>query len=180
MRIILCFIFLVIMNLSLIAQGKLIVLHSIVGDTIDKHEQRDFVLFSDILDQNFTSATIQCENAKYVMHINSASGLSVVDIKEEVVVENSKHVDKLAKYFKSLVEKKDSLDIDLKTASSWPMFQSELLNDAQKRKIAKEARTYFNLNQNAVRLGLSGLDKENYIKVNSKSWLVESLFDILK
>ena len=65
MRLILCFIFLVIMNLSVIGQDKLIVLHSIVGDTIDQNEQRNFVLFSDILDQNFTFATIHCENSKY-------------------------------------------------------------------------------------------------------------------
>jgi hypothetical protein len=168
------------MTLSIIAQDKLIVLHSVVGDTIDKREQQEFLLFSDILDLDFTTATIHCENAKYVMHINSASGLRILDIKEEDVVENSKHVDKLARYFKSLAEKKDSLDIDLKTVYSWPKFQSELLNDAQKRKIAKDARRYFDLNQDAELLGLSGLDKENYIKVNSKSWLVETLFEILK
>lgn len=168
------------MTLSVIAQNKLIVLHSVVGDTIDKREQQEFLLFSDILDQDFTSATIHCENAKYVMHINSDSGLKLVEINDEDIVENSKHVDKLARYFKFLIEKKDSLDIDLKTVSSWPKFQSELLNDAQKRKIAKEARIYFDSNQDAEKLGLSGIDKENYIKVNSKSWLVESLFDILK
>jgi len=180
MKIILCVSFFIIMNLSVFAQGKLIVLHQVIGDTIDKQEQQEFLLFSDILDKNFTSATIHFEDAKYVMHINSASGLKIVGVKEEDVIENSKHVDKLARYFKSLVEMKDSLDIDLKTSSSWPKFQSELLNDAQKKKIAKEARMYFNLNQDADELGLSGLDKENYIKVNSKSWLVGSLFDIFK
>ncbi|MCZ4693187.1 hypothetical protein DWB61_06975 [Ancylomarina euxinus] len=180
MRIILSLAFIVIVNLSVIAQDKLIVLHSVVGDTIDKREQQEFLLFSDILDQNFTSATIHFENGKYVMYITSASDLKIVDIKEEDVEENSKHVDKLVRYFKSLIEKKDSLDIDLDTASGWPEFQPELLNNAQKRKIAKEARRYFNLNQDAVQLGLSGIDKENYIKVNSKSWLVESLFDILQ
>ena len=180
MRSILSLILLGFFGLSTFSQDKLIVLHQVVGDTIDKQEQQAFLLFSDILDQNFTSATIHFENSKYVLHINSSSGLKIVDIKERDVVENSKHVDKLARYFMTLVEKKDSLDIDLETTSNWPKFQSELLNDAQKRKIAKDARTYFRLNQDAEGLGLSGLDKENYIKVNSKSWLVETLFDILK
>ncbi|MGZ2370083.1 hypothetical protein ACXR6G_09885 [Ancylomarina sp. YFZ004] len=180
MRLALFFIFLVITHLSVIAQDKLIVLHEIVGDTIDKHEQRTFVLFSDILDQDFTSATIHCGNEKYVMHINSVSGLKLVEIKEDDIVENSKHVDKLASYFKSLVVKKDSLDLDLKTASSWPKFQSELLNVTQKRKIATEAREFFMVNQTAEELGLLGIDKENYIKVNSKSFLAEILFEILK
>ena len=180
MRIIICFIFLFIMTLSVNAQAKSIVLHAIVGDTIDKREQQEFILFSDILDQDFTTATIHCNNAKYVMYINSASGLKLVDIEEEDVVENSKHVDKLSRYFNYLAEKKDSLDIDLKTTSSWPKFQSDILNDAQRRKIAIEARKYFDLNQDAESKGLTGLDKENYIKVNSKSWLVESLFEIFK
>jgi len=178
MRIILSLFFLVIMNLSVIAQDKLIVLHPVVGDTIDKYEQRNFVLFSDILDQNFISATIHCENAKYLMHINSASGFKLVDIKEEDVVENSNHVDKLVKYFKSLIGKKDSLDFE--TTSSLPMSVPEILNDAQKRNIAKEARRYFDLNQDAVQLGLSGLDKENYVKVNSKTWVAKTLFEIVK
>jgi hypothetical protein len=179
MRIILTLV-LISICLSVFSQDKLIVLHPVIGDTIDKQEQRDFVLFSDIIKQDFTFATIHCENEKYVMHINSTLGLIIVNIKEEDVLENSKHVDKLVRYFKILDEKKDSLNINLRTAESWPKFQLELLNEAQKIKIAKEARKYFNLNQDAVQLGLSGLDKENYIKVNSKSWLAETLFEILK
>jgi len=166
------------MSLSVVAQDKLIVLHAIVGDTIDKQEQRTFVLFSDILNQDFTSATIHCENEKYLMHINTVSGLDLVEIKAEDIAENSNHVDKLVRYFKSLIGKKDSLDFE--TTSSLPMSVPEILNDAQKRNIAKEARRYFDLNQDAVQLGLSGLDKENYIKINSKSWVAKTLFEIVK
>jgi len=168
------------MSLSVVAQDKLIVLHAIVGDTIDKHEQRTFVLFSDILNQDFTSATIHCENEKYLMHINTVSGLDLVEIKAEDIAENSNHVDKITSYFESLVEKKDSLDLDLKMASSWPKVQSRFLTDAQKRKIAIESRKFFMLNQNAEEAGLVGIEKENYMKVNSKSFLAEILFEILK
>jgi len=114
------------------------------------------------------------------MHINSASGLELVEIKAEDIVENSNHVDKITSYFESLVEKKDSLDLDLKTASIWPKFQSEILTDAQKRKIAIEAREFFMLNQDAEASGLVGIEKENYIKVNSKSFFADILFEILK
>lgn len=179
MRVTLSLFFLAI-SLSVFSQDELIVLHPVVGDTIDRQEQRNFVLFSDLLDQDFTTATIHFNNVKYVMHINSVSGLKLVDIKEEDIVENSKHVDKLVKYFEFLVEKKDSLDIDLKTASSWPKFQPEILNDAQRRKLAIEARAYLSLNQDADRRGLLGIDRENYIEVNSKSWLAEILFEVLK
>ena len=179
MRVILSLVLLTI-SLSVFSQEKLIVLHAVVGDTIDKQEQRDIGLFSDIIGQNFISATIHCENKKYVMHINSEQGLLIVSIKEEDIVENSKHIDKLVSYFKSLAEKQDSLDMGFKTNESLPKFQTELLNEEQKRKIAKEARAYFRLNQSAEQLGLSGLEKENYIRVNSKSWLAEILFDILK
>ncbi len=180
MRTIIGFVFLFFTTLSVNAQGKLIVLHSVVGDTIDKREQQEFILFSNILNQDFTSATIHCNDEKYVMHINSASGLKLVDIKEEDLVENAKHVEKLVRYFKTLTEKRDSLDFTLSADKSWPEFQSDILNDVQRKKIAIEARKYFDLNQDAESRGLIGLDKENYIKVNSKSFLAEVLFEILK
>ena len=180
MKLILSLVLVVFFNSSAFSQDKLIVLHHVVGDTIDKHEQRNFILFSDILDQNFTSATIHFDDAKYTMHINSASGLKIVDIKKEDLVENAKHIDKLVAYFKFLVEKKDSLNIDLKNTSNYPIFQSEFLTNIQKQQIAKEAGIYFRLNQDAEERGLVGIEKENYIKVNSKSWLAEILFDIVK
>lgn len=176
----LCVILLITKVLPVFAQGELIVLHQVIGDTIDKHEQQEFLLFSDILDENFTSATIHFEDSKYTLCIKSDSGLKIAAIKKEDIVENSEHVDKLTRYFKSLVEMKDSLDIDLKAPANWPNFHSEVLNDAQRRKIAIEARTYFQLNQDAEELGLLGIDKENYIKVNSKSFFAEILFEILK
>ncbi len=179
MRAILILVFITIC-LSVFSQDKLIVLHPVVGDTIDKQEQQNFVLFSDIVNQDFISATIHCENLKYVMRINSILGLVIVNIKKEDIDENSQHVDKLVRYFKTLDEKKDSLNINLRTAESWPKFQSEFLNEAQKKKIAKEARMYFSLNQTAEQRGLLGVEKDNYVKENSKSWLAETLFEILK
>lgn len=176
----LCVIVFIGSALCAFAQSELIVLHQIIGDTIDKQEQQEFLLFSDILDENFTSATIHFEDSKYTLCIKSDSGLKIAAIKKEDVVENSEHVDKLTRYFKSLVEMKDSLNIDLKSPTSWPKFHSEILNDTQRKNIAIEARSYFQLNQDAEELGLSGIDKENYIKVNSKSFLAEILFEILK
>ncbi len=180
MKIVLSCLFAFILYTSSFSQDKLIVLHSVIGDTIDQQEQSDFILFSDILDHSFVSATIHCENAKYVMHIHSVSGLKLVNIKEEDVLENSKHVDKLVQYFKFLTKKKDSLNINLRTADNWPKFQSELLDVAQKKKIAQEAREFFMVNQDAEECGLIGIDKENYIKVNSKSFLAKFLFEMLK
>ncbi|MRT91526.1 hypothetical protein [Ancylomarina sp. 16SWW S1-10-2] len=173
-------ILIVFFNLSVFSQDKLIVLHHIVGDTIDKQEQQEFLLFSDILDQSFTFATIHFDDEKYTIHINSSSGLKIVDIKKEDLVENANHVDKLVGYFKFLVDKKDSLNLDFKNTASYPKFQSEFLTLVQKQQIAKEAGIFFSLNQEAEERGLVGVEKENYIKVNSKSWLTEMLFDILK
>jgi len=168
------------MALSVLAQDKLIVLHSVVGDTIDKREQQEFFLFSDIVKEGFSSITIYVNADKYFLHINSKSGNDIVEVELEVIEENREHIEKLTQYFKNIVRKKDSLKLDLKLAETWLQFEGTLLTDDQRKRIAKEARTYFKLNQNAEYLGLLGVEKVNYIKVNSKSWLVETLFEILK
>ncbi|MDE5420867.1 hypothetical protein L3073_01455 [Ancylomarina sp. DW003] len=180
MRMILSLVTFVFLNLAAFSQDKLVVLHHIVGDTIDIQEQRDFILFSDILDQEFNSATIHFHNSKYLMHVNSDSGLKTVELTEKDIEENREHVDKLVKYFKSLVERNDSLWIEERTSETWPKYQAKILTDDQRRTIAKDAIKYFDLNQDAEDLGLWGLEKENYIKVNSKSCLIQSVIDILK
>jgi len=180
MRTILCFIFLVITTLSVIAQDKLIALHSVVGDTIDKREQKEFLLFSDIVKEDFSSLSIYVKVDKYFLHINSKSGADIVEVELEVIKENQEHVEKLTQYFKSLLKRKDSLKLDLKLADNWPTFESSFLSDEQRKHIAKEARAYFSLNQAAESRGLVGIEKENYIKVNSECWLTEILFEILK
>jgi len=180
MRVFLCFIFLVFINLSVIAQDKLIVLHAIVGDTIDKREQKEFLLFSDIVKGDFSSLRIYANEDRYFLHINSESGTDIVETDLEVIKENREHIEKLTQYFKSILKRKDSLNIDLKLVGNWPKLESICLTDDQRKRIAKEARTYLSLSQDADRRGLLGIDRENYIKVNSKSCLAEILFEILK
>ena len=114
MRTFLCFILFIIMALSVLAQDKLIVLHSVVGDTIDKREQQEFFLFSDIVKEGFSSITIYVNADKYFLHINSKSGNDIVEVELEVIEENREHIEKLTQYFKNIVRKKDSLKLDLK------------------------------------------------------------------
>lgn len=165
---------------SAFAQDKLVVLHPLVGDTIDRSERDVFLLFPEITNSDFISATIQSRTDKFYLHALSITGLDIVEIDSMTLRQSREHVEKLLKYFAYLDEREnESLEIDT-IVGNWISLERELLTAQQRKKIATDAREYFDSNQDAESLGLWGLEKENYIKVNSHSWLVESIFSIVK
>lgn len=169
-----------ILQIGAFTQEQLIVLHPSVGDTIDRNERNDFLLFPEITIPDFESATIHSKTDKFYLHVSSKSGLDIIEIDSTTIKQSREHIEKLLKYFAYLVKKETSLDEDVKLRENVPKFQGDILTAQQRETIAIEARKYFNVNQDAESLGLWGLEKENYIKVNSHSCLVEFILDIVK
>jgi len=169
-----------VLQISAFAQEQLIVLHPAVGDTIDRNERNDFLLFPEITNPDFKSATIHLKADEFYLHVLSKSGFDIINIDSIAIKQSREHVEKLLKYFAYLCKKENSLIDEGRLVENQLKFGREILTPEQRKTIAIEARKYFDLNQDAESMGLWGVEKENYIKVNSHSCLVETIFDIVK
>jgi len=169
-----------VLQISAFAQEQLIVLHPAVGDTIDRNERNVFLLFPEITNADFMTATIQLKTDKLYLHVLSKSGLDAIEIDSIALKQNRDHVEKLLEYFAYLLKKENDLIEEDRHVDDQFKFEREILTPKQRKNIAIEARKFFDLNQDAEEMRLWGIEKENYMKVNSHSGLVELLFDIVK
>ena len=140
--------FILILNLSVIAQAKLIVLHSVVGDTIDKSEQQEFLLFSRIVGEDFLFATVHHEGKRFFVKLRSKTNDRIVELKKEEVHENMSHVRKLLRYKKRMAKRKDRAARKLKLPDL--RFDHHICEKQKNQAAVNDPMANFYLNQNAL------------------------------
>ncbi len=144
------------------SQKKTIGLHPVVGKTIDKAEKERYYLFDNIDNSIFVSATIYEENdSLWLLSVNKSDTL-ITKVDSQYISENQQRIVKILDYYDYL-QKKDSLKLQNPTAlnNNSDLFS---ITDEQMEQIAKDARRYQSLKQDADKNGLWGVDKDNYIK----------------
>lgn len=63
--------FLFLMSFSCFSQSNIFVLHSVIGDTINKQEKKDYFLFPELNDSIFNYGQIHYKNGKYYLFVFS-------------------------------------------------------------------------------------------------------------
>jgi len=149
----------IVISFQCYAQDRLFVLHSLVGDTINRNEKLNYLLFSEINDSDFKYCTITHSNDGYFVHtttINDSVAIKQVDLTEirEIVVK----LDKVMEYY-SAQAKQDSLKsankltLDFKDKN--PNFKMDnIVGEDAKDRIFKEVRSENRIKGDAERLEL--------------------------
>ncbi len=165
-----CFFLFLVLNIAFhgYAQSTLIVLHSVVGDTISLAEKRDYLLFPEIPDSTFEEGILLQERETYQLVAFHGGDSLMVDISAENLEEYRQHVEKLYAYYTGKqAGKSDSLQSQISLSDSIPDLpeaQGDYLNDEARKKIRKDAFRYQMLNNMADDQGLRGREKEQYME----------------
>lgn len=152
---------------SFCVQAQPVILHPVVGDTIDLTEKRAYLLFPQFADSTFQYAWIEEKTGTFNLHACLKGG-TVTSVMDTVEMDEFKmHIEKLSVYYASQ-GKPDSTtnksgSIVIKNKPSGDDKRSYDLTPEMLDKIKREARRYAALNHEAQMQGLTGRAKDDYI-----------------
>jgi hypothetical protein len=161
---------LLISAVSVSAQQK-VVLHEVVGDTIDLVEKIDYVLFTEIEDSLYDYGVVFKDNELYVLEVTHNSGITSLELCPEVFHNYAGNVEKLSAYYRQKKEKNNVLSESspLITKDSIPLgLDIEWMSKSQKDKMTKESRRYNRLKLDADEMGLMGFERKKYIETGGR------------
>ena len=150
---------------------KPVVLHPIIGDTIDLVEKLDYLLFAEIPDSLFDKGTLIKEGENYQLKVWYNSEISRFALTSNEFEQYAQNVAKLSVYYKQTKESSSGVPVEspLITNDSIPLkLDIEWMSEQQKQKMASESRRYNNLKLEADEQGLMGFDREKYIKTGGE------------
>jgi hypothetical protein len=167
------FLFLVFVLFALpLKSQQPVVLHPVVGDTIDLIEKLDYLLFSDVPDSLFEQGVLIPDNQDYQLLVWHEGEVAKVDVSAEDFEMLSGNVEKLSAYYQQKAGKKgDSAEVysPLITRDSIPMgLNIEWMSEQQINKMTKESRRYNQLKLEADEQGLMGYDRRKYIETGGR------------
>ncbi|RCW35245.1 hypothetical protein [Marinilabilia salmonicolor] len=167
------FLFLVFVLFALpLKSQQPVVLHPVVGDTIDLIEKLDYLLFSDVPDSLFEQGVLIPDNQDYQLLVWHEGEVAKVDVSAEDFEMLSGNVEKLSAYYQQKAGKKgDSAEVHspLITRDSIPMgLNIEWMSEQQINKMTKESRRYNQLKLEADEQGLMGYDRRKYIETGGR------------
>lgn len=148
------------------AQQK-VVLHEVVGDTIDLVEKIDYLLFTEVEDSLFDYGVVFEEDELYVLEVTHNSGVSFRELSPEAFQAYVGNVEKLSAYYQQKQEKGNVLSerSPLISKDSIPLgLDIEWMSKKQKDKMTKESRRYNSLKLDADEMGLMGFERKKYIE----------------
>jgi len=152
---------------SLSIQAQIVILHPVVGDTIDLTEKKAYLLFPQFADTIFHQAWIEKRDGILDLHTNLKGEIIVNVIDSIEIAEFKMHIEKLSAYYASQGQSDSiyglpgSLIIRNKTAIGER--KSYELSPEMMDKIKRDARRYAELNHEAQMQGLTGRAKEDFI-----------------
>jgi hypothetical protein len=167
------FLFLVIVLFALpLKSQQPVVLHPVVGDTIDLIEKLDYLLFSDVPDSLFEQGVLVSKEQGYQLTVWNGEGISEFDVSREEFRMLSENVEKLSAYYQQKAAKNGASaeeNSPLITRDSIPMgLNIEWMSEQQIKKMTKESRRYNQLKLEADEQGLMGYDRRKYIETGGR------------
>lgn len=167
------FLFLVFVLFALpLKSQQPVVLHPVVGDTIDLIEKLDYLLFSDVPDSLFEQGVLVSKEQGYQLTVRNGEGISEFDVSREEFRMLSENVEKLSAYYQQKAAKNDASakeNSPLITRDSIPMgLNIEWMSEQQIKKMTKESRRYNQLKLEADEQGLMGYDRRKYIETGGR------------
>ncbi|RUT79408.1 hypothetical protein [Ancylomarina longa] len=158
----------IILSINSYAQKNVVVLHPILGDSIDLAEKQIYLLFPDINDSDFNYGKILKGNGKYILHTFSATGDQEFEIDSLQLVHYQNNINKLIAYQNYMEnpkkEDRKSLVITNQKDTCALEMNLEYMSPAMRKKLRKDSYRYQRLKSAAESLGYWGVDQENYIK----------------
>ncbi|WP_157202514.1 hypothetical protein [Marinilabilia salmonicolor] len=149
-----------------------VVLHPVVGDTIDLIEKLDYLLFSDVPDSLFNQGVLTPDGNDYKLTVWHEGDISKFDIDREEFEVLSGNVKKLSAYYQQKTATADSSAVGnspLITRDSIPIgLNIEWMSEQQIKKMTKESRRYNQLKLEADEQGLMGYDRRKYIETGGR------------
>ena len=146
-----------IFTLTAFSQEKLVVLDPLIGDTIDKNEKVNFLLFPDLNDPDFLYGYItQSSDHYYFNSFTNDDSLTVWPIDAEELQECQRNIDKLSEYYLNKA-KQDSLKnaqkltLDGKGVGNVQV-RATLIGDDDQERILDEVRKNTRLKDDAERM----------------------------
>ncbi len=158
-------------SLSVFAQKELVILHPVVGDTIDLAEKQTYLLFADVDDSTYVYGQVMKEGDSYFLNVHSQSGEQLLEVDQLKLQEYHINIQKLLAYY-SYLENPDQLKeaplvvLNQKDTCALEM-DIEYLSPKMKKKLRKDSDRYQDLKFDAEQKGYWGDDQENYIKTAS-------------
>jgi len=155
----------IVLSLSTFSQGRFYVLHPLVGDTIDKNEKFNYILFGNIEDSKFNYCTLTHTKDAYFINLfspdNTGSTIEVDSAElKQYIVQLDKVMEFNANEGKVDTTKKDNLHNGNLNDLHSKGLENSLINEHSKDRILKEVRTQTRMNEDAQRYeqGKNGTD----------------------
>ncbi len=152
--------------LIIFCQDKVISLHPVIGDTIDKNEKRNYLLFPEIDNASFETGQIILKNNVTYLCYQTGGNQQMKAIDSVKISEYQKNISKISAYFQSKTKSDTAQSNKVLNLKIQPTQQVDITFFTPEMRVAmeKEARRYNALKGKAEELGLWGKDKENYIQ----------------
>lgn len=152
---------------SLSIQAQTVILHPVVGDTIDLTEKKAYLLFPQFADSIFHQAWIEKKDGILNLHTTMKGEVIVSVIDTIEIAEFKMHIEKLSAYYASQGHS-DSIygtsgSIVIRNKTGTDEKRSYELSPEMMDKIKRDARRYAELNHEAQMQGLTGRAKEDFI-----------------
>jgi hypothetical protein len=149
--------------ISATSQDKIVILHSIVGDTITLKEKKDYLLFPDIVDSVFNFGILHLTNNTFQLYVYQSKDPLIVQIDSSEIHQYKLNIEKLSEYYSNVssdnsIESSESIMLNNNNTKNPTLHQSSINPNT-----LKEAKRNQLLNNSADNQGITGKAKENYI-----------------
>ncbi|MFA9371169.1 MAG: hypothetical protein ACERIH_05625 [Labilibaculum antarcticum] len=167
-----------ISSLSAFAQKEVVILHPVVGDTIDLAEKQTYLLFSDVDDSTYDFGQIVKEGDNYFLNVHSQSGEQLLEVDQLKLQEYHTNIQKLLAYY-SYLENPDKLKeaplvvLSQKDTCALEM-DIEYLSPKTRKKLKYDSYRYQTKKSTAEEMEFWVTDKSNYIHTSGYFEILES------
>jgi hypothetical protein len=165
-------------SLSAFAQKEVVILHPVMGDTIDLAEKQTYLLFADVDDSSFEFAQIMKEGDNYFLNVHSQSGNQLVEVDQSKLQEYHTNIQKLLAYY-SYLENPDKLKmaalvvLNQKDTCALEM-DIEYLSPKMRKKLKYDSYQYQTKKSTAEEMEFWVTDKSNYIHTSGYFEILDS------
>ncbi|MDQ1769791.1 hypothetical protein GQR60_08355 [Labilibaculum sp. A4] len=165
-------------TLSVFAQKEVIILHPVVGDTIDLAEKQTYLLFADVDDSAYDYGQVMKEGDNYFLNVHSQSGEKLIEVDQLKLEEYHTNIQKLLAYY-SYLENPDQLKeaplvvLNQKDTCVLEM-DIEYLSPKMRKKLKYDSSRYQTIKSTAEEMEFWVTDKSNYIHTSGYFEILES------
>ncbi|MBN2596004.1 hypothetical protein [Labilibaculum sp.] len=165
-------------SISAFAQKQVVILHPVVGDTIDLAEKQTYLLFADVDDSAFDYGQVIKEGDNYFLDVHSQSGEKLIKVDQLKLEEYHTNIQKLLAYY-SYLENPDQLKeaplviLNQKDTCALEM-DIEYLSPKMRKKLKYDSSRYQTKKSTAEEMEFWVTDKSNYIHTSGYFEILES------